>query len=183
MTLPNLITIFRLLLVPTIVYLLVAEALLLAFLAFVIAGVSDGIDGLIAKHFGQATRIGAYLDPLADKALLVSIFVTLGYLHELPLWFVVLVVSRDIFIVAAVVLSWMVTHPVTMAPVTISKINTGAQITLAAIVLADLAFGLQWLELREVGVFLVAALTLISAATYLVHWVRHMNMGNEGQGF
>jgi cardiolipin synthase (CMP-forming) len=180
--LPNLITIFRLLLVPTVIYLIVTGELFAAFWVFVIAGISDGVDGFIAKRFNQATELGAYLDPLADKALLVSIFVSLGFLNEMPLWLVMLVVSRDLFIVSAVMLSWMLTHPVKVAPLMVSKANTTSQIVLAAVVLADLGFGLEWVLLREILVYLVAILTVLSAIAYLVAWIRHMNGGVQGEG-
>lgn len=175
--LANLITVFRLLLVPAIVYLIVTEAFLAAFLAFVVAGISDGVDGLIAKRFDQATELGAYLDPLADKALLVSIFVALGVLHEMPLWLVILVVSRDLFIVSAFVVTWMVSQPMRVAPLMISKANTTGQIVLVAVVLGDLALGLELYLLRDLLVFAVAALTVASAAAYLVNWARHVNGG------
>lgn len=182
MNLANLITVFRLLLVPATVYLISTEAFMAAFVVFVVAGISDGIDGLIAKRFNQATELGAYLDPLADKALLVSIFVSLGVLHVVPLWLVILVVSRDLFIVSAVVLSWMITQPVRVAPLMVSKANTTGQIVLAAVVLGDLAFGLDLFLLRDLLIWSVAALTVISAAAYLVNWARHMNGGGPGKG-
>lgn len=179
--LANLITVFRILLVPAIVYLIVSEAFMMAFLVFVIAGISDGIDGWIAKRFGQATELGAYLDPLADKALLVSIFVSLGVLHEMPLWLVILVVSRDLFIVSAVMLSWMLSRPVRVAPLMISKANTTSQIVLAAVVLGDLALGLELMLLRDALVWLVAGLTVASAGAYLIDWGKHMD-GSSGKG-
>jgi cardiolipin synthase (CMP-forming) len=177
--LANLITVFRLLLVPAIVYLIVTEWFMAAFLSFVVAGISDGVDGLIAKRFNQATELGAYLDPLADKALLVSIFVALGVLHEMPLWLVMLVVSRDLFIVSAFVLTWMLSGPIRVAPLMISKVNTTSQIVLVAIVLGDLAFGLELHTLREGLILLVAALTVVSAGAYLFDWARHMNGGSK----
>ena len=178
MNLANLITVFRLLLVPAIIYLIGTEAFMAAFLVFLIAGISDGVDGLIAKRFDQATELGAYLDPLADKALLVSIFVSLGLLLELPFWLVILVVSRDCFIVAAVVLSWMLAKPVRMSPLFISKANTTGQIVLVAVVLGDLAFGLELYLLRDILIWAVALLTVASAANYLYDWGRHMNGGS-----
>ena len=80
----------------------------IAFLLFLAAGISDAVDGFLAKRFGMTTELGAYLDPLADKALIVSIYVTLGITGVIPRWLVILVVSRDIMIVGAVMLSWLV---------------------------------------------------------------------------
>ncbi|WP_436641388.1 CDP-alcohol phosphatidyltransferase family protein [Microbaculum sp. FT89] len=174
MSLPNFITICRLLLVPAVVYLIVTGQPLVAFWLFVVAGISDAVDGFIAKRFKAETELGAYLDPLADKALLVSIYVSLGIFGEMPIWLVFLVVSRDVFIIVAVMLSWMLSRPVAMAPLMISKANTAGQILLAAVVLADLGFGLHMRDLREWLVLLVAGLTVLSAAAYLVEWLRHM---------
>ena len=96
MTLPNIISLARLLSVPLIVWLILREAWLLAFLAFVLAGVSDAVDGLLAKRLGLATALGAYLDPIADKVLLVAIYVALGVDSKLSLWLVIVVVSLSL---------------------------------------------------------------------------------------
>ncbi|HHI82312.1 MAG TPA: CDP-alcohol phosphatidyltransferase family protein, partial [Rhizobiales bacterium] len=88
--LPNLITIARILLVPVIIWLIVSGAYLAAFVAFIAAGISDGVDGFIAKKFRLQTKLGAWLDPLADKLLLVAIYLSLGFLKELPAWLVIL---------------------------------------------------------------------------------------------
>ena len=110
---------------------------------FLAAGVSDAVDGFLAKRFGMATALGAYLDPLADKAMLVSIYVALAIVGAIPLWLVILVVSRDIMIVSAVILSWVVDKPVKLKPHLVSKVNTVAQIVLALVVLASLAFNFE----------------------------------------
>ena len=114
--LPNAITIARILAVPLMIWLIVSGDYLAAFWIFVLAGISDGVDGFIAKRFGLQTELGAYLDPLADKLLLVSIFVSLGMLRVLPPWVVILVVSRDILIVGGVLLSKMINQPVRVQP-------------------------------------------------------------------
>lgn len=175
MTIPNLITIGRLFVVPLTIWLIISGEHLLAFWAFVIAGVSDGVDGFIARSFNQRSDLGAYLDPIADKALLVSIYVTFAITGVLPVWLAILVVSRDLLIVGGVVLSWMVGQPVAMRPRAISKVNTVFQIVLAAVVLADQAFapGLTWLPSTLIAI--VGLLTLSSAIVYAVDWVRHMS--------
>lgn len=174
MSLPNFITICRLLLVPAVVHLIVVGEYAIAFWLFAAAGVSDAVDGFIAKTFKSETELGRYLDPLADKALLVSIYVALGVQAELPVWLVFLAVSRDIFIIAAVLLSWILGRPVRMAPLMISKANTAGQILLAVIILADLGFGLAMTAVRTGLVVLVAGLTIVSALAYLVGWLKHM---------
>src|SRR5664279_2128942 len=100
LNIPNLITLGRILLVPVVVWAIASGAMWIAFVLFLAAGVSDAIDGFLAKRFGMATELGAYLDPLADKALIVSIYLTLGVNGLIPRWLVILVVSRDILIVA-----------------------------------------------------------------------------------
>ena len=112
----------------------------LAFLLFLAAGISDAVDGFLAKRFGMTTELGAYLDPLADKALIVSIYVTLGITGVIPRWLVILVVSRDIMIVGAIMLSWLVDKPVKIKPLWCRKLNTVAQIVFAGLVLAALGF-------------------------------------------
>ena len=138
---PNLISVVRLLLVPLTVWLLISGAYGYAFTTFVVAGVSDGIDGYLARRFDWRSRLGAYLDPLADKALLVSVFLTLGFLKLIPAWLVIVVVSRDALIVGAVLLSRLMDHPVHVRPLMVSKVNTVAQIGFVVVVLGTAALG------------------------------------------
>ena len=149
--------------------------MLAAFLLFLAAGVSDAIDGYLAKRFAMTSELGAYLDPLADKALIVSIYVTLGVSGEIPRWLVILVVSRDIMIVGAVLLAWLVGRPLPMKPLLVSKLNTAAQLLFAGIVLASLGlrFEANWLVSGAMAA--VTLLTLVSVAAYVREWVRHMN--------
>ncbi len=135
MTIPNLITILRFLLVPGVVFALLTDKMGWALAGFLVAGISDGIDGFIARQFNQRTELGAYMDPMADKVLLASVFVVLGYMGELPLWLVIAAVSRDALIVCAVLLSTVMGNPVAMKPLFVSKANTAVQIVLAAVVL------------------------------------------------
>ncbi len=139
-SIPNLITLARILLVPIVVWAITAGEMRIAFILFLAAGISDAIDGFLAKRFGMATEVGAYLDPLADKAMLVSIYIALGIAQAIPRWLVILVVSRDIMIVSAVILSWLVDKPVKLKPLLVSKLNTVAQIALACVVMAALGF-------------------------------------------
>lgn len=181
MSIPNLITLGRVILVPIVFWLLLNGQLQAAFLAFVVAGVSDGIDGFLAKRFGWETELGAYLDPLADKLLLVCIFIALGVTGRLPSWLVIIVVSRDFLIIIAVMLSWLLANPTPMKPVTVSKLNTVAQIVLAATVLADEAFGLKLGGPILALIWLTALTTLASLVAYLRIWLRHMALlGSTG---
>jgi len=175
LSIPNLITLARILLVPIVVWAILGGQMLIAFLLFLAAGVSDAIDGYLAKRFHMTTMLGAYLDPLADKALIVSIYLTLGISGELPRWLVILVVSRDIMIVGAVMLSWLVGLPLKVKPLLVSKLNTVAQIVFACLVLASLGFHFEVPVLTFGLMGLVAVLTLLSIAGYVAEWVRHMN--------
>jgi cardiolipin synthase len=181
LSIPNLVTLARILSVPVMIWAIVTGWMLAAFLLFLAAGVSDAIDGYLAKRFGMTSELGAYLDPLADKALIVSIYVTLGISGDIPRWLVILVVSRDVMIVGAVILSWLVGKPVPMKPLLVSKLNTAAQIVFAGLVLASLGlhFEAQWL--LEAMLIAVAGLTLASVAAYVREWVRHMG-AEEGIG-
>jgi cardiolipin synthase len=173
-TLPNLITIARLVLVPMIVWLIISRWHGLAFWLFVAAGLSDAVDGFIARQLDLRSRLGAYLDPLADKALLTSIYVALATLSEIPPWLAIMVLSRDVLIIGAVMLSWVMDRPIEVRPLIVSKITTAAQLLLAAMVLADLAFAVDFSSARSVTTLAVAALTVASASAYLIDWVRHM---------
>jgi cardiolipin synthase len=177
MSLPNLITIGRILLVPLTVWLIVSGEFLLAFIVFIIAGLSDAVDGFLARRFKLHTELGRYLDPLADKLLLVSIYVTLGFQKHLPPWLVILVVSRDFMIVGAIILSWLVDKPINVKPLMVSKATTLAQILLAGIALAVLGFELDMGSLLIGGYITVAFLTVASAALYMREWARHMANG------
>ena len=151
-----------------------------AFVLFLAAGISDAVDGYLAKRFGMATELGAYLDPLADKAMLVSIYVALGIAEAVPGWLVILVVSRDIMIISAFMLAWLVGKPMPVRPLLVSKANTVAQILLAVLVLAEQAFGFDFTLLSRLTMAAVALLTLLSIAFYLAEWVRHMNSFGAG---
>ena len=175
LSIPNLITLARILLVPVVVWAISSGAMWAAFVLFLAAGVSDAVDGFLAKRFNMTTVLGAYLDPLADKALIVSIYVTLGISNVIPHWLVILVVSRDILIVGGVLLAWLVGTPLKVKPLLVSKLNTVAQIVFACVVLGSLGFGIEARNLTLVLMGLVAALTLLSVAAYVAEWVRHMN--------
>ena len=175
MSIPNLITLGRILLVPIVVWTIASGAMWVAFVLFLVAGVSDAVDGFLAKRFNMTTVLGAYLDPLADKALIVSIYLTLGINGEIPRWLVILVVSRDILIVGGIMLSWLLGSPLKIKPLLVSKLNTVVQIVFACVVLGSLGFNLAVPTLKLIMMILVAALTLLSVAAYLAAWVRHMN--------
>jgi cardiolipin synthase len=175
-SIPNLITLGRILLVPIVVWAIATPgAMWIAFVLFLAAGVSDAVDGFLAKRFGMTTELGAYLDPLADKALIVSIYLTLGINNLIPRWLVIMVVSRDILIVGGIMLSWVVGSPLKIKPLLVSKLNTVAQIVFASVVLGSLGFNYELPTLTLILMGLVAVLTLLSVAAYVAEWVRHMS--------
>ena len=176
LNLPNLITIARILLVPVMVWAIASQEMAVAFFLFLAAGLSDAVDGFLAKRFGMASELGAYLDPLADKVLIVSIYVSLGITEAIPRWLVILVVSRDLLIVGGIMLSWVLGNPIKVKPLMVSKLNTVAQILLAGFVLA--ALGFHWdADIARMGLMVaVAALTLLSIGFYLRDWIKHMGM-------
>jgi cardiolipin synthase (CMP-forming) len=180
LSIPNLITLGRILLVPIVVWAIASGTMWIAFVLFVVAGVSDAVDGFLAKRFGMTTELGAYLDPLADKALIVSIYLSLGINEAIPRWLVILVVSRDILIVGGIMLSWVMGNPLKIKPLLVSKLNTVAQILFACVVLGSLGFDIEADTLTNGLMALVASLTLLSVAAYVVEWVRHMNSAMAG---
>jgi len=174
LSIPNLITLARILLVPVVVWAIASNQMLFAFLLFAAAGVSDAVDGFLAKRFGMASELGAYPDPLADKVLIVSIYVSLGIVDALPRWLVILVVSRDLLIVGGVLFSWLLNKPVSVKPHMVSKVNTAVQLFLVGLVLAALGFGFDAGWALTLTMAAVAVLTLASVAVYLREWVLHM---------
>ena len=174
MTLPNLITIARLLMVPVVIVMLTQGEWGWAFALFLAAGVSDGVDGYLARRLDMRTEFGAYIDPLADKALLVSLYVTLPIIGVLPGWLAIVIVSRDLMIIAAIMVSWLMDRPVEIKPLAISKLNTAVQIAFAALVLGKKAFGLDLNAFDTTAMWAVVVLTVASVAAYLAKWLRHM---------
>lgn len=152
---------------PITVWLILNHYILAAFWLFVVAGISDAVDGFIAKQFNQVTEFGAYLDPVADKALLVSIYITLGVQGYLENWLVILVVFRDAMIVGAVILYQTMVRSLDMDPLFISKVNTLAQIVLAALVLGASGYQVETGLFMEMMIGIVAVTTLLSGLSYL----------------
>ena len=169
---PNLLTVGRLLAVPVVVWLILIGRLDLAFWLFIAAGFSDALDGFLARRLHATSAFGEMLDPVADKLLMVSIYITLGLLALLPTWLVIVVVSRDILIVS-IFLGYSAFGAVAeISPLRISKFNTAAQITLAAVVLGQLGLSIDLAVLVEWLIYLVAVTTVLSGTSYLVRLMR-----------
>lgn len=172
--LPNLISVLRLFLVPVIIWMIVADELLGAFVVFLIAALTDALDGFLARQFHWQTELGAYLDPVADKALLMSVYATLGFFGHLPAWLAIVVISRDVLIIGAVLLSWLLGRSVAIHPLMVSKINTTVQISLAVLILAESGLQLGWAVLIQILIWTAGFTTALSAAVYLVIWLQSM---------
>ena len=177
---PNLISALRIALVAPLVFMILRDRHEVALLVAIIAGVSDGVDGFLARRFRWQSRVGSILDPVADKLMLVGCMLALGWLHEAPRWLVALVVVRDA-VIAAGALAWhrllrnFVAHPSWL-----SKTTTVAQIGFVLWVLADHAFG--WHTGSVVPVWIVAVLTLASGIDYIVRWGRRARLEMKGRG-
>ena len=170
LNLPNLITLGRLLSVPLAVWLIIEARYGVAFWIFVAAGISDALDGYIAKRFDRRTRLGALLDPIADKALLVGVYVTLGIAGQLPHWLVILVVLRDVLILGGFALIQATTAPQHLGPLFVSKVNTSVQIALVGFVLARLGLGIDEGTVTAILIAAAALTTVLSGLSYLLRW-------------
>lgn len=181
-TLPNAITLARLCMVPATIWLVIHERLDIAFFVFVAAGVSDALDGWLARRQGSHSRLGAMLDPVADKALLICTYVALAVIGVLPDWLALLVVFRDVLIMGGVTLFTLLGTPPRIQPLLVSKANTVAQIGLAALALLLAGFGLRGAWLLGVMVAVVALTTLLSGLAYLAPLLRPERGGDQGGG-
>jgi cardiolipin synthase len=166
-TLPNAITFARLCAVPATVWLVLQHRLDLAFWVFVVAGLSDAVDGWLARVRNARSRLGAILDPVADKTLLVAIYVTLAAVGVLPDWLAILVVFRDLLIVGGVIVLHLLGQPPAIKPILLSKANTAMQIALATGALFFAGFAIQAEPLLDILVAATAATTVTSGAVYV----------------
>jgi cardiolipin synthase len=169
---PNIITVFRFLLVPPVVWLMLNQRFGAALIVFGIAGFSDALDGYLAKRYNWTSRLGGLLDPLADKLLLLSAFITLAWLHWIPLWLVSLVILRDLIIVAGAIVYHMRIEQLDAEPSLVSKLNTVTQILLVLAVMFTQAvqeLPALWLD---VLLYSVLATTVWSGLDYIWTWGR-----------
>ncbi|MGH6718322.1 MAG: CDP-alcohol phosphatidyltransferase family protein [Alphaproteobacteria bacterium] len=172
MSAASLISLARLGAAPIVAWLILAGHDTAAFWLFALAGLSDAIDGPLARALGRATVIGGYLDALADKTLLAGAFVALAVRGMVPPWLVVLVATRDVLIVAGAIARNINEHRPRMDPLRISKVNTAGQVVLAAVVLAERGLGLAVAPWADMLVWFVTATTLASGIAYLLAWIR-----------
>ena len=169
---PNLISAGRILLVPPIAWALIQQHFLLALVLFFIAGVSDAADGFLAKYYGWTSRLGALLDPLADKFLLVTSYLALWWIGFLPLWLLVLVALRDVVIVSGAVAYNFHIARLEADPTLISKLNTLLQILLVLLVIVHQATGWGQRDWIAMLTYAVAATVVWSGIDYVITWSR-----------
>lgn len=183
MTVPNVLTLIRILLTPLLVWLLLNQKLTAALAVFFFAGITDGLDGFIARVFHQKSRLGAYLDPLADKILLVSSFILLGHLELLPNALVVVAVSRDLLILTGVMTLTFFQVPLEIRPSALSKVTTLAQIVTVLVTLSHPL--VAWTAWFRKSLYVVTGLlTVASGLHYTILgiriWERGRPVGSSG---
>ena len=164
---PNLLTLARIGLVPWLVVLLQNQQYAWSLVVFLIAGVSDGVDGFIAKKFNAVTYLGSILDPIADKTLLVTSYIMLTVLEFIPFWLMVVVVFRDVVILGGNLVMVLFFSSMEMKPLLISKVNTFVQILYIVLVLASLSFGWSYPDLLTLLVIVVATTSVLSGLSYV----------------
>ena len=176
MNIPNLLSLFRIVLVPAVVILLIQGEYFDALICFGIAGITDALDGALARLWHQQTVLGAYLDPAADKALLASCFITLSIFHVIPGWLTVLVISRDLIILSGILVMTLMEVDFAMKPAFVSKVTTTLQIVTVLLALAVKSLDVS-LPPDTFGVLygLTALFTIASGAVYIVRGIRAVN--------
>ncbi|EKD22235.1 MAG: hypothetical protein ACD_87C00092G0002 [uncultured bacterium] len=176
MNIPNILTLLRILMVPVIVILLIQKSFLKALIVFVAAGLTDILDGLLARFLRQQTVLGSYLDPIADKALLVSSFVTLSVLHVIPGWLAVLVISRDVFILLGISVLSIMSISVEIRPAFVSKVTTALQLITVLLSLSALCLPGGIREIWLLSLYWVTAFfTIVSGLNYMARGMKIIN--------
>lgn len=176
---PNILSAIRLLLAPVAAWLIINSIDLPALLVFGVAGFSDALDGFLAKKFGLASRFGAWLDPIADKLLMLATFLSLTYMHAVPVWLTALVIGRDIAIVIGVLIARALDMPLNVAPLLVGKASTVVQVLYVAFVLLVLTLNADWPQAKTAGVLMVALLALWSGLAYALVWFRAAAAGRR----
>lgn len=170
--LPNILTGLRLAAAPVLALLVISGNYGAAFAVFVFAGLSDAADGFLAKRFGLDTAFGRVLDPAADKLLMLASFVALSAIGLVPVWLTVLVIGRDLGIVAGALLAWALDLPFKVAPLPLGKISTACQICYIAFMLLSLLAIARVPAIADAATLVTAAVTVMSGLNYAALWLR-----------
>ena len=176
LNIPNLLTLLRIILVPVFVIFLIQGAFFRALLVFIVAGLSDALDGFLARILHQQTILGAYLDPIADKALLASSFITLSILHIIPSWVSVIVISRDFVILLGISVLSIMSIDIKIRPTFVSKITTALQLSTVLLALSGRCWPGALHELWFLILYWSTVLfTVISGLNYMAKGVSLIN--------
>ena len=176
MNIPNVLTFFRILLVPLIVILIIKKAFFYVLIAFIFAGLTDALDGFLARILKQQTALGAYLDPVADKALMASTFISLSIFHFIPGWLVVIVISRDFIILLGILILFIMSVSVEMKPTIISKLTMVCQtLTVFLVLLFNSFTDYKNQELLDSMFWMTALVTVISGLHYINRGLQYVN--------
>jgi cardiolipin synthase len=178
MNLPNTLTIIRVLLIPAFVILIMNHSFWWAFVIFAIAGITDGLDGLLARLTHQKTELGAYLDPIADKLLLISAYLSLAIAEVLPGWLSVIVITRDVIILLGLLVIILIGHSPRITPSFISKLTTLFQITTVLLALLE-GYRPFFKQLTPIAIYGTTLLTILSGIHYLYVGTRILNQKNQ----
>ncbi len=172
MNIPNYITLFRVILIPFFINLMIYHFYREALLVFVVACVTDALDGMIARLTGKKTELGAFLDPMADKLLIVSAFVTLVLLGTLPVWLVIIVVSRDVILILGSLILYFMTHSLKIEPSFAGKLTTVLQLVVVTLSLFLMGYGLE--PGRDVSIlqWITAGVTIASGVQYVLRGIK-----------
>lgn len=174
MNVPNFFTILRILSIPFFVIALIYDRLFIALLIFIGAGITDGLDGLIARVYNQRTSMGAYLDPIADKLLLTTSFIVLAVLGIIPSWLTVIVIARDVIILLGILILILTFHRVEIKPIFVGKASTVAQIVTIAWALVT-PFSVVMKAIFPAIIWVTALLTGLSGFQYLYIGTKYLN--------
>ena len=180
MTVPNLITAIRIILAPIFVIYLISDQFLPALIVFLLCGVSDGLDGMVARLLNQKSKLGAYMDPLADKLVLVAAFIALSIRGNLPPWLAVMVIARDTMILLGALVLLLNRLELIIKPFILSKITTWAQFLTVVVVLAESYMG-SVTEFYPYIFYATALLTVSSGLQYMHHGLKLMGEGSGEQ--
>ena len=180
MNIPNLITLLRIILVPVIVILLIQGSFFKALIVFIVAGLSDALDGFLARILKQQTVLGAYLDPIADKALLASSFVTLSVLHIIPSWLAVIVISRDFIILLGISVLSIMSITVEIRPAFVSKVTTGLQLITVLLALSVRCLPYEFKAIWSLVLYWgTAFFTILSGLNYMLKGMALINQDTK----
>ena len=176
---PNLLTAIRVFLAPLTAYFVLQGQDLQAFGVFAFAGASDALDGFLARRFGLVSRFGEYLDPAADKLLMLACFVTLTMIRQTPLWLTAIVIGRDVAIVLGVALAWALSLPLKVEALVVGKASTVVQVGYIGLVLLLHSFNLVMPQLATVAAIITAGFAVLSALAYAQLFLRALAPGRR----